>query len=302
MCGKEKRLTCAPRNHNSASTLFNKSAALPDVRFDVLVKVIAYASATGNTDLVASYFDDVDALFAASALSNVQRRALYLAIADALQATDAAEASKSLKVLQVLEKYLATFPADAADLASGKDVAVRAVTLVLQQPVASFVARVDLLASPVVATTLQGDQLLELLEIVAHKTLNDFTAFRASAGAGAFFESHGLNADALEAALRLFTLCSLPSGFEEIPYATIATALAIDEDAVEQWIVKAITSSLVSAKVDQLKRTVVISRTLQRGFGAAQWQEMHAKLQQYKTNVASLLDVVRHARQAHQQR
>ncbi|TYZ68009.1 hypothetical protein PybrP1_001519 [[Pythium] brassicae (nom. inval.)] len=283
-----------------ASTLFNKSAALPDVRFDVLVKVIAFASATGNTDLVASYFDDVEALFAATALSAEQRRALYVAIADALQAADA-EAGKSLKVVQFLEKYLATFTADAADIASGKAVAVRATTLVLQHPVASFVARVDLLSSPVVTTTLKGDQLLELLEIVSTKTLGEFAAFRASAGA-AFFEAHALRADELEATLRLFTLCSLPAGFAEIPYATVAAALAIEEDAVEQWIVKAITSGLVSAKVDQLKRTVVISRTLQRSFGAAQWQDVHAKLQLYQKNVASVLEVVRSARRAHQQK
>lgn len=282
----------------SASALFNKSAALPELRFDVLVQVIAYASKTGNTDLVASYFDDVEALFAASALSAPQRRTLYLAIADALQAADAA---KSLKVLQFLEKYLATFAADAADFASGKDVAVRATKLVLQHPVASFVARVDLLATPVVAATLKGDKLLELLEIVSTKTLSEFVAFRTAAGA-AFFESNALSADELESTLRLFTLCSLPASFDEISYATLAKALAIDEDAVEQWVVKAITSNLVSAKVDQQKRTVVISRTLQRGFGAAQWQDVHVKLQQYKKSVSSLLEVVRNARQVHQQK
>lgn len=282
----------------SATALFNKSAALPELRFNALVQVIAYASKTANVDLVASYFDDVETLFAASPLSAVQRRALFLAVADAVEAADA---TKSLRVLLFLEKYLATFAAGAADMASGKAVATRATTLVLQQPVASFVARVDLLAHPVVAATLKGDKLFELLDIVSTKTLNEFVAFRKSAGA-AFFTTHKLDADALEATQRLFTLCAMPASFDEIAYATIAKALAIDESAVEQWVVKAITANLVSAKVDQLKRTVVISRTLQRGFGPAQWQDVHAKLALYKKNVASLLDVVRNARQAHAQK
>lgn len=283
----------------SATNLFNKSAALPEVRFDVFVHVITFASKTGNLDLVASYFDDVEALFAAQSLSAQNRRKLFLTIADALQS--APESHSSLKVLLFLEKYLSTFAAGDKDLATGKDVALRATKLVLQQPVVSFVARVDLISSPVVTTTLKGEKLFELLDIVSNKTLSEYTAFHKAAGA-AFFKDNKLDAQDLEATLRLFTLCAFPASFDEVSYATIATKLAIKEDEVEAWVVKAITSHLVSAKVDQLKRTVVISRTLQRGFGAAQWADVDAKLQLYKKNVGALLDVVRSARQAHQQK
>jgi translation initiation factor 3 subunit M len=260
--------------------------------------VIAFASKTENLDLVASYFDDVESLFAAKSLSAEKRRTLFLTIADAVQAADN---QKSLKVLLFLEKYLSTFAAGDKDLAAGKVVALRATKLVLQHPVASFVARVDLISNPVVAITLKGEKLLELLDIVSTKTLNEYVAFQKAAGA-AFFKDNALNAVDLETTLRLFTLCALPVGFDEISYATIAKALSIQEDEVEAWVVKAITSNLVSAKVDQLKRTVVISRTLQRGFGAEQWKDISAKLALYKKNVGALLDVVRSARQAHQQK
>lgn len=283
----------------SATNLFNKSAALPELRFDALVHVIAFASKTENLDLVASYFDDVEALFAAQSLSAQNRRKLFLAIADALQS--APETYTSLKVLLFLEKYLSTFSAGDKDLATGKDVALRATKLVLQQPVASFVARVDLISSPVVTSTLKGEKLFELLNIVSNKTLSEYTAFQKAAGA-AFFTDNKLDEQDLEVTLRLFTLCAFPASFDEVSYATIASKLAINEDEVEAWVVKAITSHLVSAKVDQLKRSVVISRTLQRGFGTAQWADVDAKLQLYKKNVGALLDVVRSARQAHQQK
>lgn len=280
----------------SATNLFNKSAALPQLRFDALVQVIAFASKTENLDLVANYFENVEALFVAQSLSVPNRRKLFLTVADAIES---AENHKSLKVLLFLEKYLSTFAAGDKDVATGKDVALRATKLVLQQPVASFVARVDLISSPVVTSTLKGEKLLELLDIVSTKTLSEYTAFHKAAGA-AFFKDNKLDAQDLEATLRLFTLCAFPANFDEVSYATIATKLAIKEDEVEAWVVKAITSNLVSAKVDQLTRTVVISRTLQRGFGAAQWADVDAKLQLYKKNVGALLDVVRSARQAHQ--
>ncbi|KAF1336152.1 Carbohydrate-binding protein, partial [Globisporangium splendens] len=277
-----------------ATSLFNKSVALPELRFDALIAVITFASKTDNVELVVSYFDDVESLFAAKSLSPEKRRQLFLTIADVLQGSDAT----SLKVLLFLEKYLTTFAAGDKDVASGKAVAVRATKLVLQQPVASFIARVDLLANPVVAT-LKGDKLYELLEIVSTKALAAYLAFHKSAG-DAFFKDNGLDAAQLESTMRLFTLSTLPTGFDEIAYAVVAKALVIKEDEVEQWVVKAITSNVVSAKIDQLKRTVVISRTLQRGFGADEWKEINVKLQVYKKNVGALLEVVRSARQAHQ--
>uniref|UniRef100_K3WBJ5 Eukaryotic translation initiation factor 3 subunit M n=1 Tax=Globisporangium ultimum (strain ATCC 200006 / CBS 805.95 / DAOM BR144) TaxID=431595 RepID=K3WBJ5_GLOUD len=277
-----------------ATSLFNKSVALPELRFDALIAVITFASKTDNVELVASYFDDVESLFAAKSLSPEKRRQLFLTIADVLQASDAT----SLKVLLFLEKYLTTFAAGDKDVASGKAVAVRTAKLVLQQPVASFIARIDLLANPVVAA-LKGDKLYELLEIVSTKALAEYLAFYKSAG-DAFFKDNGLDAAQLEATMRLFTLSTLPTGFNEIAYAVVAKALVIKEDEVEQWVVKAITSNVVSAKIDQLKRTVVISRTLQRGFGAVEWKEIDVKLQVYKKNVGALLEVVRSARQAHQ--
>jgi translation initiation factor 3 subunit M len=302
----------------SASNLFNKTVSLPALRFDTLLAVIDYASKTDNTALVTGYFDDVESLFVAANLTADKHRQLYLAIADVLAKQDAKRYGHdsplfvlgcgshrllplihSIKVLLFLEKYLGTFVgADAAAAAAGKDVAVRAVTRVLQNPTASFVARVDLVANPAVVA-LKGDKLFELLQIVSTQTLAEYTAFAKAAGA-AFFEKHGLVDAELASTMRLFTLCSLPTGFDMVPFEKIAAALAIDEDDVEKWVVKAITANLVSAKVDQLNRTVVITRVLQRGFGTDQWNDVHAKLQLYKKNVGALLEVVRNARQAHQ--
>ncbi|KAF4323657.1 hypothetical protein BBO99_00002198 [Phytophthora kernoviae] len=234
----------------------------------------------------------VEMLVDAQKISVEDRRVLLLKVADLLS-----KSHDTLKVLAVLEKYLATFEQDKA--AEAKATAERAAKLVLQNPVASFLARVNLITSPVVAAALKGSKLYELLDVVSTKTLKEFVAFQKNAGD--VFTKYELKQEELADTMRLFTLCSLPTGFKEIPYAEVAAVLELQEEDVEKWVVRAITSGLVSAKIDQLSRTVVISRSLQRGFGAEQWKEIDAKLQLYKKNVGGLLDVIKNARRAQEQ-
>ncbi|RLN44354.1 hypothetical protein BBJ29_006447 [Phytophthora kernoviae] len=255
-----------------AANLFNKAKTLPK--------------------LVAPYLEQVETLVGAQKISVEDRRVLLLKVADLLS-----KSHDTLKVLAVLEKYLATFEQDKA--AEAKATAERAAKLVLQNPVASFLARVNLITSPVVAAALKGSKLYELLDVVSTKTLKEFVAFQKNAGD--VFTKYELKQEELADTMRLFTLCSLPTGFKEIPYAEVAAVLELQEEDVEKWVVRAITSGLVSAKIDQLSRTVVISRSLQRGFGAEQWKEIDAKLQLYKKNVGGLLDVIKNARRAQEQ-
>ncbi|KAG7400123.1 Eukaryotic translation initiation factor 3 subunit M [Phytophthora boehmeriae] len=275
-----------------AANLFNKAKTLPKVRLQALLTVLDLAATSNNGELVAPYLEQMETLVNAQKISVEDRRVLLLKVADLLS-----KSQDNLKVLAVLEKYLATFEQDKA--AEAKATAERAAKLVLQNPVASFLARVNLITSPVVAAALKGTKLYELLDVVSTKTLKEFVAFQKNAGD--VFTKYELKQEELADTMRLFTLCSLPTGFKEIPYAEVAAVLDLQEEDVEKWVVRAITSGLVSAKINQLSRTVVISRTLQRGFGVEQWKEIDAKLQLYKKNVGGLLDVIKNARRAQEQ-
>lgn len=274
-----------------AASLFNKAKTLPKVQLQALLNVLTLATRSDNVDLVAPYLTQVDTLLSAQKIGLESRRALLLTVADVLDQSD-----DKLKVLAVLDKYLATFEQDGQ---VAKDQAQRAAKIVLLNPVASFLARVDLANSAVVQKSLQGEKLFELLDIVSTKTLKEFMSFQKNAG-GVFTEN-GLQEAELADTMRLFTLCTLPTGFKVISYADVAKALDVDEEDVEKWVVRAITAGLVNAKIDQLARTVTISRSLQRRFAAEQWKEIDAKLQLYKKNVGGLLDIIRNARRAQEQ-
>ena len=180
--------------------------------------------------------------------SPTDRRALLLAVAKVLDQSP----DKKLNVLSVLEQYLATYKEGETD----KEQTLRACKMVLQNPVASFLARVDLAALPVVKASLHSDPMFELLEIMSTKTVKEFVTFRNCAKS--VFADNGLDEANVAVAMRLFTLCTLPTGFQANSYADVATALDVDDEDVEQWVVRAITAGLVSAMIDQLARTVTI--------------------------------------------
>ncbi|KAH9096835.1 hypothetical protein LEN26_017297 [Aphanomyces euteiches] len=267
------------------ANVFNSTpVANAPLRFHTLLSIIKYAGSTDNLALVQSYFKDIYAL--ATGFSTDNLKALYLTIADLLE-----KAHDEHAALLFLEKYLAIVPA--ADAASAKDVAVRAAVLVVKSPIQSFVANVDLIHLPAVKALEGSNKIYDLLDIFSSKTLADYLKFEASSGA--ILKEHGIDAAAAAANIRLLTLCSYPTGHDEIPFDDIVAKLQVAEADIETWVVRAITANLIEAKINQLDRSVVISRSLQRGVGLDNWKELHATLLRYKTNVGSLLDTIRRA-------
>lgn len=48
------------------------------------------------------------------------------------------------------------------------------------------------------------------------------------------------------------------------------------DDEVEDWVLRAIQTGLMEAKMDQMQRVVVIRRCTNRVFGPVQWKVSHA--------------------------
>ncbi|RHY34767.1 hypothetical protein DYB32_000672 [Aphanomyces invadans] len=308
----EALLKVVTANRNNAvlklrvlADLFNGTpAAKSSLRFQVLLATIQFAGTTDNLALVMrycfrslegtrghdvrSYFDNIDALLVGASVDNL--KTLYLTIADLLDTKQ----QDSQAALRFLEKYL--YLVSAADAAKAKAVAVRASVLVIKSPIASFVAHVDLLHLPAVQALKGVDKVFELLEIFSSKTLTDYLAFeKSSAGV---LKEHGIDSAAATANMRLLTLCAYPTGHDDISFDDIMAKLQVPEAQVETWVVQAITANLIQAKINQLGRSVVISRSLQRGFALSDWKDLHATLLRYKTNVGTLLDTIRQAQTA----
>lgn len=59
-------------------------------------------------------------------------------------------------------------------------------------------------------------------------------------------------------------------------------------EEVEQWVVRAIGAKLLEAKLDQVRRIVVVTRSTHRVFGKQQWHELRQKLSVWVDNIQAV--------------
>ena len=128
--------------------------------------------------------------------------------------------------------------------------------------------------------------------------------------------SSGLDKAQLERKIRLLTLVSL--GFQNIgkgvSYATLASALQVDQSEVERWVIdgifppfasasiqftphSVIRAGLVSGKLSQSSRVFHITRSTSRVFERDQWVALEQRLVAWQTGLAAVLAVVASARE-----
>nr|CCA17584.1 carbohydratebinding protein putative [Albugo laibachii Nc14] len=278
------------------TNIFNSSVSYAELRYETLLHVIEYAGNTDNLSLISKQLDSVDSMVDSQLIaSRDHRRRLNLAIANVLDTKE----DKKVRVLIFLEKYLQTFPKD-QELKSAREHAVRAIRLFLKNTIPSFISGIDLTSLPAIQaleTDPEHGKLYQLFQIFASQGWKEYDSF-SSTEDKTFFEPNGLSKTMCEATIRLVTLCSLQPGFAEIPFAIIADKLGVHDDQVEEWVVKAITSNLITAKIDQVRCTVIILKTQRHGFAPQQWKDLQTTLRLYKKNVGSLIEMAQNARKA----
>jgi len=94
-------------------------------------------------------------------------------------------------------------------------------------------------------------------------------------------------------------LATLGASNQEVPYALIASTLQIDESEVELWIINAMGEEILSGKMDQLKRVLVVLKCLQRVFAKTQWKQLEESLSTWRNNVRSLMNTLHDTKQQH---
>lgn len=147
----------------------------------------------------------------------------------------------------------------------------------------------------IVATTTA--KLLTLLKIFQEGGIDDYTTYIKSNGGDSVLTTWGLSADDCTRNMRILSLCSLAGEHEEIPYALVAEKLQTTPDEVEKWVIAAVTSGLLSAKMDQLNRTVMVERSVVRKFDMKEWKALQERVHLWKKNVRGILDAYKHSLQ-----
>jgi translation initiation factor 3 subunit M len=267
------------------NTLYNLSDASSVERCDIFLALLKYAEAAHTVEVVIPLFDKIPERLKQWGASPEQAREIYLTARRILK-----QANKSVAAHEFLLKFLSTFEkADAATLQNITDHAVEATVEAVKIPA---VVQLDHLLDMRAIQQLEKSkpQLYALLKLFAFDTLEAFKTFH-EANPG-FLESINLDYEECLKKIRLLTLATLANQHDEIPFSAISQGLAIGENDVESWVILAISTNILEAKMDQLRRVVVVNRAAQRALSAEQWRYIGERLGVWRNHISSLLEII----------
>jgi translation initiation factor 3 subunit M len=188
---------------------------------------------------------------------------------------------------------------DAECLKISEQVAIGAI----RDPVSLFEQQRNILSLPAIQALEQtSGPLFALLKVVQEGKLEDYNAFVTSnGGVDVLKRWEDVSSENCVRYMRILSLCSLAAEHEEIPYQVVADTLQTTLDDVESWVIAAVSSGLLSAKMDQLQNKVVVQRCVVRKFDIEQWKAVQTRLHVWKKNVGGILEAYRQSLHQHQQ-
>ncbi|KAG6541293.1 hypothetical protein Mapa_017346 [Marchantia paleacea] len=267
--------------------------ATPYGRYVIFKRALKLAILGKVTELIVPSLKRLDTFIKEWNIGNSEKRELYLTATNVLKETK----GSGKESFVFLVKYLASFAGeDAATASEAKEEAVRAIIEFVKAPDMFQCDLLEMLPVRQLERDAKYAPVYRLLDIFLTSQLDTYLEFQNANSAT--IKTYGLVQEEAMTKMRLMSLAGLASkGSGEIPYSVVRETLKVADDEVEYWIVRAIGSKLVEAKMDQMRQVVVISRCTERVFGAPQWRELRNKLAGWKENISSVERILESAKQ-----
>jgi len=282
----ELRLKMLVNLYNSVNPAYGK------IRFSVFLALVDYCLTTDQVSKVAKHLGDVQGRVQAWKLSKDEQKEVYLKLAEAL---------KGYQDGTLAQRFLVTFlslwgPKD--NLAQAAPQAIEASVKAIQNPT-TFDCD-ELLQLKAVSALAEGDEkskaVLRLLQIYGSEKLEAYEEFVGSHKE--LLASIGLTHEMCVDKLRLLSLASLAAENTEIPYDLVASTLKLSGDKeVEMWVIKGFRAGLVQAKMDQVRRVVIVSRTTARVFNSTDWKELGDRVEGWQTSLTNMSEIISAAKE-----
>jgi len=282
------------------NNLYNVVGSNGQIRYQIYQDLVKFAIASRNSELILNQLKEsnLDAKMAEWSLNPKQKRELLKQIRDLFAN------SKSTRSFKWNIKYLTSLEMDGSDeeKRASLDEAVKIIVEAIRST--EFIPFDSILRTPIVSkldsesASTQQRSAFQLLRIFANENHDSYQKFIRSSSFDV--SSIGLNSEDTLRKIRLLSLATLGNSAlnstgttgSEIPYSLIAKTLEVDESEVESWVISAISEELLVAKMDQLRRVVIVSRALQRVFSDSQWKQIGDSIQTWRKNVKVMLNTL----------
>lgn len=284
------RLRCMTLLYNSVDESDSEA------RFNLLLSTVQLADALALVSLIVhTVLPRIDRFLRAWRTPVAQRKKLYATVCAALRK----EPSLASQAFNYHVKLLTLYNRDSSEvLDEVKQEAISIIVDAIKLPkLFRFDTLLDLDAVTRLGNVSDGD-LNRLYELICIFVRDDLASFRS------FLAQHGhvlkrfeIDDGVAVTKMRLLTFASLGIDSQDLTYAMIASALQIEEADVEHWVIKAISSGLVDAKINQLKSSVSIYRSTQRMFTREEWLPLSERINIWKENIGDLLVALEETKQ-----
>lgn len=284
------RLRCMAFLYNSVSEQNHER------RFSLLLSTISLSSSLGLvSSVVNTVFPKLDLFLRQWNIQLADKRRLYKICYDSLKS-----ANMPAKAFDYNVKFLTLYNGSSPD--ELKSVQRETTDAIVQAVRLPKLYRFDTLLELDAVNRFEKSEeeecklLYELIRIFVRDDLAVFLQFRERHDE--LLTKHEIDADVAVEKMRLLTFASLGIESPDLTYDMIASALQIKEKEVEHWVIRAISSGLVDAKINQLKSSVAIYRSTQRMFTREEWFPLSERINIWKSNIEELLTALKATREA----
>lgn len=243
------------------------------LRYNVYYSLVKVAGQTENISAVYSDIDKVKQWLQQCGISTDKVQRLLRLLHEVLL-----ECKQSDQASKVMVNLLGTYTEDNASEA--REDAHRCIVASLGDPNTYLLDHL-LTLKPV--KFLEGEMIHDLLTIFVSENLAAYNQFYASNKD--FVNSLGLQHDANVKKMRLLNFMRLAENEKEISFEVLQKELQLIPEDVEMFIIDALKTKLVRAKIDQLNSKVIVQYAMHRTFGRTQWQYLREVLNQWKQRV-----------------
>ncbi|XP_012269868.1 eukaryotic translation initiation factor 3 subunit M [Athalia rosae] len=257
--------------------LFQSLDEKSPMRYHVYYHLVHIARNVDQVKAVYGGVDQLKAQFAPCPPSNEQMQKLLRLLHEVLLSCKQSEQAAAVMVA-----LLGTYTAESAS--APREDAQRCILAALADP-NTFLLDPLLALKPV--RFLEGELIHDLLLVFVQEKLPAYLKFYKNHKE--FVEhSLGLNHEQNIKKMRLLTFMQLAETHPEMSFDTIQAELQIEENEVESFIIDVLKTKLVRARMDQAGRKVLVSSTMHRTFGRAQWTQLRDLLAAWKTNLSAV--------------
>lgn len=263
-------------------------AQLSTTKFDIVKKITQYADECGLIESLMSAFKTSSEWSQKWKFTSQQMQEITVLIAEALRRAGFFDAAQNHLIT-----YLSSLESVSnEELEIAKPITLLAAANYIASPAVSQKSNLpSLMAVKYLEKDPDYGVVNQLVDIFDHGNYSDFIEF-IKANPKVLDLLNISEEDASEA-MRLLTISSIAANLPSpIPYQQIADAIQVQLDQVESWVVKALNTDLLEAKINQPTQTINVTRSIQREFSTKHWQDLQENLQKWISVVDEVLEVV----------